>query len=1260
MTSKKVTVASLNCQGLGNSSKRRDVFHFLRQKGFSICFLQDTHFTPKLENYIRAEWGFKCYFASHSSNSRGVAILLNNNFDFELKKVYKDQGGNFIMVSLKMMDKDFLLVNLYGPNQDDPEFYSELEERIFEVGFENVIIGGDWNAISNFYLDCQNYKHHNNPKATEQIEQLTDDLDLIDIWRELNPELRRFTWRRNRPFQQGRLDYFFISELLCSYVTEVDILPGYRTDHSLITLTLEEGVKSKCHLLWKFNSSLLRDDKYVSEIHEVITNVTEEYTAAPYCRKNISKIPKSELQLVVSDQTFLDTLLMKIRSKTISFAVMKKRSESAKENTLETVIQTMEEKPSLSTEEINELAGYKQDLIELREKRMKGVLLRSRARWVTDGEKITKYFCNLEKRNYVSKHMTKLVRNDGTILTDNNDIVKEVNTFYTQLYSKRDVENCEISEMTKDMPKLSEDERGSLEGKITLEEAGLALKNMSNNKSPGSDGFTAEFFKFFWSQLGVFVVRSLNEGFDKKEMSSTQKEGVIVCIPKGDKPKEYIKNWRPISLLNVVYKIGSSCIAARLKGVLSSIINEDQTGFVPNRYLGDNVRIIYDIIDYLVKTKRPGLMLCLDFEKAFDSVDNGFIMKVLQGFGCGPDFCQWIQALYKNIKSTVLVNGKLAQWFPVERGCRQGDPVSPYLFVMCVEIMALLIRQNHSIRGIKINDVETKILQYADDTELMLEGDAKSFEESMGIIEHFGKVSGLSLNSNKTMAIWLGSRRNSSVKHMPHLHMDWNPDKFKILGIWFTNDLKNCVEMNYNDKFLEIKKMYKIWLKRQITPLGRVAVLKSLILSKITHLWLLLPNPPDKLVNELQKSVFYFTWNKKQDRINRNTSVKNLTHGGIGIPDIKKQMHALKLTWIKKLIWGTHKWKQFMCHLFPKVSLLERLGSDMPDLSMLNAFWKDVFKAYRMLGSKQEIDSVREFCAEPLFCNHNVKIGGKSIFYEKWIENEVQVHNIGHLVSDDGTFLSYASFTEKFGNITDFVTYSGCISAVKMYARRTGVVIFDNSVSEFSKLVAIVRSSPRGGRHFYDSLCHNNLVPNCCKKWEDKLQREIKWSETFKKIQKVKDVKLQWFQVRIVHRILATNVMLQKMSVSGTDKCSFCAQERENIQHILWKCPYVASFWESFQNTLNEKCENISLSLTENIVLFGHDRYFKSDNLFDLLMLLAKFYIYTCRFNNVKPDIDTYLCKLKIRYEIEKWTARRDMSYNSFTVRWHTYLPLIH
>ena len=230
---------------------------------------------------------------------------------------------------------------------------------------------------------------------------------------------------------------------------------------------------------------------------------------------------------------------------------------------------------------------------------MNGVLLGSKARWIADGEKASKYFCNLEKRNFISKQITKLLDEEGNILDKAEDIKATVKRFYEGLYQKRSNIKCSIEDMVNKIPKLTEEQTDSIQGEITLEEAGTALKNMKNGKSPGSDGFGAEFFKCFWKQIGVFVTRALNESFREGELSNTQKEGIIICIPKEGKAKEYVKNWRPISLLNIIYKIGSSCIASRIKTVLPSLISEDQTGFVPSRYIGSNIRLIYDMMHYL-------------------------------------------------------------------------------------------------------------------------------------------------------------------------------------------------------------------------------------------------------------------------------------------------------------------------------------------------------------------------------------------------------------------------------------------------------------------------------------------------------------------------------------------------------------------------------------------------------------------------------------------------------------------------------------
>ena len=144
---------------------------------------------------------------------------------------------------------------------------------------------------------------------------------------------------------------------------------------------------------------------------------------------------------------------------------------------------------------------------------------------------------------------------------------------------------------------------------------------MKNGKTPGPSGFTPEFYQFFWNDIHPFLLRSLNQAYQNGELSNSQKQGLITCIPKKDKPKQYLSNWRPISLLNVSYKIGSAAVANRIKKILPTIINEDQKGFLANRYIGECTRLIYDIMDFTETMEIPGMLLLIDFEKAFDSVD---------------------------------------------------------------------------------------------------------------------------------------------------------------------------------------------------------------------------------------------------------------------------------------------------------------------------------------------------------------------------------------------------------------------------------------------------------------------------------------------------------------------------------------------------------------------------------------------------------------------------------------------------------------
>ena len=247
------------------------------------------------------------------------------------------------------------------------------------------------------------------------------------------------------------------------------------------------------------------------------------------------------------------------------------------------------------------------------------------------------------------------------------------------------------------------------------------------------------------------------------------------------------------------------------------------------------------------------MLLLIDFEKAFDSVSWDFLFKTLDFFNFGNDFKKWVKIFYKNSQSCVIVNGHLSDWFYLHRGCRQGDPLSPYLFIVCAEILAALIRNNENIKGIKIGNAEVLISQYADDTSIILDGSKKSLENCLNILKLYASASGLCLNIDKTKVVWIGSKKGSKEKFGDKYNLHWERNEFIVLGVKFPHNLNEIVDLNYSEKMNEMRKLFLNWSKRILTPLGKTIVIKSLALSKINHLILALPTPSKKLLMRFRK-----------------------------------------------------------------------------------------------------------------------------------------------------------------------------------------------------------------------------------------------------------------------------------------------------------------------------------------------------------------------------------------------------------------------
>ena len=1260
---------SLNVNGIRDYHKRKDIFDYLRGKNAQIIMLQETHLKTQEENIVRSMWGYECILSGDSTNSNGVGIFFNSNFQHKIHKVTRDLEGKYIVLDIEMQSKRYTIINLYGPSDRDyPTFFEDILEKVEDMNNESIIIGGDWNVIPDMGLDTHNYRGGNRPRARAKINEMIEIMNLTDIWRELHPNDKKFTWRRFNSAQQGRLDYFIVSENLLQNNASAEIEPGYRTDHAIITLEISlSDTNLRTRTYWKFNNSLLKDNKYIEETKKLIYKVKSQYCALVYNIEELDNIDPDTLELQINDALFFDTLLMEIRGKTISYSSYKKKESGIIEKRLISEIEQLEKMSNIN-DTFELLESKKEELQILRKNKIDGMILRSKIQWSIDGERNSKYFCNLEKRHFTDKSFSTLERSDGQITNNPNIIKEEVLNFYENLYKSREQGNVDADPIAGIRgPSLSQIDRNKTEGRITLAEAGKALRKMKNGKSPGLDGYTTEFFKFFWKDLGAFLVRSINYGFQKGEMSVTQRRGVITCIPKDNKPKRLIKNWRPITLLNTTYKIASACIAERIKSILPNIIGEEQKGFLKGRYIGENIRMLYDVLSYTETNNLPGMVMLIDFEKAFDSISWSFIKKTLDFFEFGPDIKRWIDIFYKGITACVAINGSYTRWFPIQRGVRQGDPLSPYLYLISAEILSLLMKKHKDIKGIRLADnVEALLSQFADDTALYLDGTQKCFEACISCLEDFTKLSGLRMNFEKTQIVWIGSQKNSNKRYMRDKNFIWNPGIFKMLGIAFSVNVRNIVPLNYENKLKEIDALLKIWSRRHLTPFGKITIIKSMALAKIVHLFINLPDPEKNFLKQLSKLFNNFLWDGKKGKINKVTACAEYHEGGLKMMDIDAFIAALKIKWLKRLEESEDNsfMKKSAMLLNKRLVDLSNIGGEfsytlMNDLFNKNPFWFDVIKHYRRAYSLCKAETPDEFLSECIQFNTHVKKGNKHFHLEEWLPQGIL--KIGDLLDDNGLFITFDEFKLHYPGLeTDRNEFVQVLNSIKSYQNSMNIILNEESKrGQFPKFWQIILSKDK--KAVYNLIKQKPKKHISLIKWENMLNDDIQWNKVFTKaIKTTPDPKLKWFQIRTLYRIIPTNRFLHIRKLKDNPFCTFGCNEEETIVHLFFTCHKVHQFWNEVTDWVKNNCTNCdNLSLSEQLIILGTKRNVITDKVIDLLIITGKWYIYKCKLQDREPRLDTFKQQFKERYTIEKKRYTTQPARETLNNLWTPYMNLI-
>ena len=627
-------------------------------------------------------------------------------------------------ILLEYESRKILLEGLYGPNGDAPMFYEN--EAFSKIEFwdpHHSIFVGDWNLVMNQNIDTLNYQTVNNPFAKREVIKKMAEHNLIDIFRELHPDTKTFSWKQWGTNKFARLDFFLISDSLLPYVEKASILPACFSDHSPVLLEVDFAKFKRGRGFWKFNNSLLKDTKYVEMIKNLIKKVVFQYSSNNYENFENDLIqflsvqsPESlqTLNLSINPELFLDTLLMEVRGATIKYSAEKKRNNKAREqllmNDIEILEKQLQNNPIIDDDLINEMNEKREALENIFKHEAEGAYIRSRVKYKLEGEKPSKMFCSLEKHNGIQRFVPQLFveSQNGTeeIINEQSKVEKEIREYYEGLFQNKDcVDSGSIEsfldESRNSMPKLSESQKIMMEGKISLVEMTKYLKKCKNNVAPGSSGFTFDFYKFFWRDLKHFIIRAVDFAFENNRLAVSQRLGIISIIPKGDKDKRYLKNWRPLCLLNSLYKLISGAISERIKPSLDSIIHGDQKGFIAGRYIGEVVRTTYDIIQYAKDTNKAGLLLLIDLEKAYDSISFKFINQALAFLNFGTDMIKWINILLNNFKAVINHVGNISESFLIKRGCRQGDPIACYLFIICIEFLAHRLRNDADIEGFK-------------------------------------------------------------------------------------------------------------------------------------------------------------------------------------------------------------------------------------------------------------------------------------------------------------------------------------------------------------------------------------------------------------------------------------------------------------------------------------------------------------------------------------------------------------------------------
>ena len=1165
-----------------SKSKRKTLYSLFKRDKYDIICLQESHITEDVATLWEKEWGGRLLYSKGTANSLGQMILIRKGMEGKINVIHN--LDRILSVSVEVNDELLAVTNIYAPNTDKDKviFFHELTDCLMQIDIDRKIVCGDFNSVlSNEHDIISGEKHSRN--VVQSFQDLLANFDFLDTWRMFHGDTKEFSWCRRNPFTARRLDYILTSPSIFDKVCQCEIKSIAMSDHRACHIDIVFTELCRGPGYYKFNNSLLRDQEFVEKMNCLIASHCEHL--------------ENDLQLQWE--------LLKLEIKKISINYSKIKSVERKnqvielQNELNMLDIQLSQNPSCH-EVQNKREKLKLKLEVIEQHNSRAAQIRSRVKWVEEGEKNTKYFLNLEKTKANSKIFCSLKEQSGKVVTNQQEILRCQYNYFSTLYKKKVCSDMMEDKITNflnhtSVPTLSQSQKESCEGLLTHTEILEALKDMNNGSAPGLDGLTIEFLKMFWSSLCDLLTRSFNQAFQSGCLSKSQRKAAITLIYKGnDLPRNELGSWRPISLTNSDYKLFAKCLAARLKNVIDSIILGDQVGYLKGRRISTLLRTIDDVIEQMNVLDKPGLLVTIDYSKAFDNISKEFMLTAFKLFGFGPDFLNWVRVLMANSVSCISYSGWQSEFFDVSSGIRQGCPFSPLAFILAIEILAIRIRNSSGIKGLQhwchngqLENV-IKIFLYADDITLFLL-DEKDLRHSLLIINLFSKVSGLTLNTRKSEAMWIGSKKHSKETPCGFTFKT----RLKILGIIYSSNLcASLIEDNWNNRLQAIKRIIGRWEKRNLSIVGKICICKTFLLSQFVYVMQALILP-EKVLVELNRILYRFIWRKTDcnkrayEKVKRSVLCLRYENGGLTMIDAKTMQLSFALHWVVgfcKAQSVNEKWSLIPQHLFSQFGnrgypIYSRVkSSNFKGLEQLQShFWKKVLIAW--LDNNSTESTI--YTSSSLWNNSNVKYSGNVLYYPNWIK---------------GNLMSVQDMIEQ-NEVVSFQTVRAKLpDSPGLYLEyivvRNAVVTFLNKFTTFNSLSDIktppfCNKTPTTVKEFRVIINGKETVrPSSVAFWERKFNIEFNKSVWSIAYLATKETRLRVLQWKLLQNIYPTNIMLNRMKVTTDNKCELCPHEVDFIEHFFYECPNVLEFWKEIENLLYLEF-NVKNRLRVTDVLFG-------------------------------------------------------------------------